>query len=71
MSHPPTFSEAVDLVDELSLEDQEALVEMFRKRLAERRRREFIEEVLRAEKELREGKGKIVTVDELMAEIDG
>lgn len=71
MSHPPTFSEAVDLIEELSFEDQVALIEMFRKRIAEAHRRRFIEEVLVAEKELRDGKGKAVTVDELMAEIDG
>ena len=70
MSHPPTFAQAIDVVEELSLDDQEALVDVIRNRIREQRRQQLMDEVRQAEQEIADGKAKAVAVDELMAEID-
>jgi hypothetical protein len=64
-----TFDEALDVVDRLAIEDQVALVDIVRRRIAEQRREELVARVLEAERELAEGHCKAATVDEIMREI--
>jgi hypothetical protein len=70
MSHPPTFAEAVEAIEELSLDDQEALLELLKRRLLERRREALVQRVREAEQEYRDGKARSMTVDEFMREIE-
>lgn len=69
MSHPPTFAEAAEVVDELSLDDQEALVELLKRRLLEKRRADLVARVREAEQELLDGKGREMTADEIIDEL--
>jgi hypothetical protein len=62
------FSEVVDAADRLSIEEQEELLAIVRRRLAERRRAELVGDVEEARAEFAAGKARPVTVDELMDE---
>lgn len=68
MSSPPLFYEVVDAADALSEEEQEALIDLIRRRLAERGRERLIEDVRLANEEFEAGKCRVMTVDEIMRE---
>ena len=61
-----TFGDFLEAVEKLSLEDQEALVGVLRKRTAERRRKTFVSDVRAALDEHSAGESRVVSVDELM-----
>lgn len=63
------FSEVVEAVDRLSIDEQEAIVDILRHRLAERGRKRVVAEVEEARREFVEGGCRPVTPDELMDEI--
>ena len=63
------FGEVLEVVDKLSLEEQETLIEVVRRRIIERRREELAKEIQDAQKEFQAGHCRPVTPDELMAEI--
>ena len=63
------FGEVLEVVDRLSLEEQERLIEVVRRRVIERRREELAKEIQDAQKEFQAGHCRPVTPDELMAEI--
>lgn len=63
------FGEVLEVVDKLSLEEQETLIEVVRRRIIERRREELAKEIQDAQKEFQAGLCRPVTPDELMAEI--
>lgn len=63
------FGEVLEVVDKLSLEEQERLIEVVRRRVIERRREELAKEIQDAQKEFQAGYCRPVTPDELMAEI--
>jgi hypothetical protein len=63
------FGEVLEVVDKLSLEEQETLVEVVRRRIIERRREELAKEIQDAQKEFQAGLCRPATPDELMAEI--
>ena len=63
------FGEVLEVVDKLSLEEQETLIEVVRRRIIERRREELAKEIQDAQKEFQAGRCRPVTPDELMAEI--
>jgi hypothetical protein len=65
----PQFNEVLDAADGLSLEDQEALIDILRRRLVDRRREAIRAEIEEAEEEFRRGLGKVVTAKDLMDEI--
>jgi hypothetical protein len=69
MNQPLLFGEVVDAADQLSVDEQESLVEIIRRRLAERRRRILVLEAHEAVQEFMEGRCRITTVDDLMKEI--
>lgn len=61
-----TFAQAVESVDELSLDEQESLVELVRRRIAERRRQELLQAVREAEDDLAAGKLRPMSVEEIV-----
>lgn len=64
------FDELVEAVGDLPEEAQAELVEVIRRRLAERGRQRVIEEVQQVRQELAEGKCTEATPDEVMREIE-
>ena len=62
-----TFAQAVESVDELSLDEQESLVELVRRRIAARRRQELLQAVREAEDDLAAGKLRPMSIEEIMA----
>jgi U3 small nucleolar ribonucleoprotein component len=64
-----SFGEVLDTVEQLSLEDQEALADIIRRRIIERRRAELAKDIREAQEEFEAGNARPVTPDELMAEI--
>ncbi len=68
MSTP--FQEALDHVDRLSVTDQEALVEIVRKRLIEQRRDEIAVNARSTLQAFREGRASYGTVDDLRRELE-
>jgi len=62
------FGEVLEVV-KLSLEEQETLIEVVRKRIIERRREELAKDIQDAQKEFQAGLCRPVTPDGLMAEI--
>jgi len=62
------FSDVVDAADRLSTDEQEELLEIVRRRLAERRRGELMREVQDARAEVAAGQARVASVDEIMDE---
>ena len=63
------FGDVLEAVDQLSLPEQETLLEVVRRRLVEARRAEILDEVKSGEKEYEEGQCKEATPVDLMQEI--
>ena len=63
------FSDVLDMVDTLSMDDQEKLLDIVKKRVAEQRREEMWQAVDEADAEFESGLCKTATVDEIMAQI--
>jgi hypothetical protein len=64
-----SFDAVIESVEALSVEEQEALLDLVRRRLVERRRAEIAANIARAQEEYKTGKMLRGTVDELMAEL--
>jgi hypothetical protein len=69
MENVLAFGEVLEAADELSLEEQETLIEVIRRRVIERRREELAREIQDAQKEFQAGYCRPTTPDELMTEI--
>ena len=63
------FDEVLEAVEQLSMEDQEVLMEIVRRRVAERGRKRLAAEIQEAQREFEDGNCRASTVDELMNEI--
>ena len=63
------FSDVLDAVETLSIEDKEMLIDIVRKRMVEERRAEMRRSIAEAEAEFKAGLCKPMSVDEIMAEI--
>ncbi|MCT7960731.1 hypothetical protein NG799_00565 [Laspinema sp. D1] len=74
MSHPfgkhLAFDEVLDGVETLSASDQEVLIDLVKKRLAQKRREEIAANIVEATEEYKAGKARRLTVDEFMAELE-
>jgi hypothetical protein len=66
-----TFSDVVDATDNLSVEEQETLVEILRRRIAERNRADLACDVADARAEFRAGNTQTSSVDDIMGEVRG
>lgn len=64
-----SFGEVLEAVETLSVDEQETLVEIVERRLAERSRQRIIADVLEARAQFARGECKPVSVDSLMEEI--
>jgi hypothetical protein len=64
------FDELIEAVEDLPDEAQAELVEVIRRRLAERGRQRIVEQVQQARKEFAEGKCSETTPDDLMRELE-
>ena len=69
MTQITSFNEILESVEQLSVEDQEALIDLVRRRLVERRRAEIAANIVKAQEEYQTGQVFRGTVDELMAEL--
>jgi hypothetical protein len=67
----PTFSEVVDAADGLSVDEQETLVEILRRRIARRNRETLVRDVAEARTEFRAGQARILSVSDIMDEVRG
>jgi hypothetical protein len=64
-----TFAQVLDSADELGVEEQESLVEVLQRRLAERRREALIEAVKSARREFEEGRCQPATPKQIVKRI--
>ena len=64
-----TFSDVIEAIDQLSHDEQEELIDVVRRRLAEARRRRLAAEVEEAREEFASGQCRTVTPQELVREI--
>lgn len=64
-----TFSEVVDAADGLSVDEQETLLEILRRRIANRKRAILVQEVAEARAEFRAGKARVTSIGDMMAEV--
>jgi hypothetical protein len=69
MGSVTTFGEILESADRLALDEQETLMEVLHRRIAERRRAELAKEIQNAQEEFRQGTCKPATPSELMREI--
>lgn len=63
------FEAVLESVEALSVEDQEALIDLIRRRLVEKRRAEIAANITKAQEEYQTGKVLRGNVDQLMAEL--
>lgn len=64
-----TFYEFIEEANKLSLDEQESIVEILQKRIAEEKRSRFVKESLESVKEFEAGNKSTSSVDEIMKEI--
>jgi len=69
MSQPMPFGDVLEAIDQLSPEDQESLVDIVARRIAERSRKQLALEARDARQEFAEGLCQPTTPEELMNEI--
>ena len=65
-----TFQQAIETIETLSLNDQEALLELLQKRLIERRRKELMREIAEVRQEYAQGQVIFGAVADFMTELD-
>ena len=63
------FAQVMELVEILSLQEQETLIEITKKWVDIKRREEIAMSITEAHEEYKTGKAKPMSIDELMAEI--
>ena len=64
-----TFTEALEIVDSLPYEEQELLVEIIKKRVVEKKRRELVNAVEESWKDYATGNIKKGTVEDLLRDL--
>jgi hypothetical protein len=67
----PTFSDIVDAADSLSSDEQQVLLELLQRRIAERNRALLVREVAEARTEFAHGGAKPASVKDIMDEVCG
>jgi hypothetical protein len=75
MANPTvSFQQAIEIVESLSLEDQEMLLDVLLKRLAQQRRKILVQEIAEIRQEIRQeytqGNVQFGSVTDLMTELD-
>jgi hypothetical protein len=64
-----SFAQILDSADELDVEEQESLVELLQRRLAERRREELVEAVRSARRDFKGGRCRPATPKQIVKSI--
>lgn len=64
------FQKVIEEIETFSLEDQEILLDILNKRLAEQKRSQLLKDVAEARLEYRMGNFQLGTVDEFLAALD-
>jgi len=64
-----SFSNVLEAVDQLSLDEQESLFDILHKRIIENRRAQLAQEIQTARKEFQRGDFQMAAPDEIMKEI--
>ena len=64
-----SFGEILEAADKLSLEEQEALIDVLSRRTADRRRDLLGRDIRNARKELKDGRAKPAAPDDILSEI--
>lgn len=64
------FQQAIEAVEALPLADQQALLELLQRRLADQQRRALSQEVAEVRQECAEGKVRFGSVSDFLAELD-
>ena len=70
MTATTPFNAALEVIDRLPPDDQEAIIEIVRKRIIDRRRREIADNAQATLQALREGRASYGTVDDLRRELE-
>lgn len=70
MTPASPFEAALDVLDRLPPDDQEAIIEIVRKRMTERRRREIADNAQATLQAFQEGRANYGTVDDLRRELE-
>ncbi|HSV15871.1 MAG TPA: hypothetical protein VLI90_16530 [Tepidisphaeraceae bacterium] len=65
-----TFDEVLEAIEHLPVDEQADLLEVVRRRLAERGRRRVIDDIAEARDQFSSGAAKPASVEEIMREID-
>ncbi|MFA4836763.1 MAG: hypothetical protein WC749_11925 [Dehalococcoidia bacterium] len=69
MKKVTTFEEVLEAADRLSLEEQEAITDILRRRVIDERRKELVNEVHEARKEYQEGRCHEASSEQILKEI--
>ncbi len=69
MAQTMPFGEVLEVIDQLSLDEQETLIDILHRRLAERGRKQLVAEIEAAQQEFADGQCQPTTADDLMKEI--
>lgn len=64
-----TFDELLEAADSLSMAEQETLVDILSRRLADARRQELAGHIREARREFDSGKAEVASVDDIMNEL--
>ena len=64
-----SFGDVLEAADQLSLDEQETLIDILHRRLVERRRVELAQDIQEARQEFAAGQTKSASPDEIMGEI--
>jgi hypothetical protein len=70
VTQTPKFQSAIEVVEALSFEEQELLIDIIDKRLKQQRRSELLQEVSEAEQDYVQGNVRRGSVADLIAELD-
>ena len=65
----PSFNDALQVIEQLSIEEQEDLIDIVRRRVAEVNRQRLIARVCEAEREFVAGECVVATPEEIMKDI--
>ena len=69
MTNSMPFGDVLEAVDQLSLDEQETLIAILHRRLAQSGRQRLVDEIREAEQEFEDGKCRPMSPEELLREI--
>jgi hypothetical protein len=64
------FQKAIEVVESLSLQDQEALLELLHKRLAQQHRTQLVQDITSVRREFAQGSVQFGSVNDFLAELE-